>query len=155
MPTRRDGDEGDLGFDGHVGAAGEEGVGVAVGGAASFGEEDEGHAVFEGVDAAVEAGGGVAGAGLVDGDLAGTVEVPANEGDLPKALFSEDAELEGEFGEEDGGVEVAEVVGGVDGGLVLVELLFIDEGDGGEADEEQGAGPDVGDEVLLAAGFVP
>ncbi len=130
-------------------------MGSAVGGAASFGEEDEGQAVFEGLDAAVEAGYGVAGAGLVDGDLAGAVEVPADEGDLPKALFGEDAELEGEFGEEDGGVVVAEVVGGVDGGLVLVELLFIDEADGGEADEKQGASPDVGDEVLLAAGFVP
>ena len=51
-----DGHERDLGLDGHVGAAGEEGLGAAVGGAASFGEEDEGQAVLEGVDAAVEAG---------------------------------------------------------------------------------------------------
>jgi hypothetical protein len=47
------------------------------------------------------------------------------------------------------------VVGGVDGGFVLVELLFVDESDGGETDEEQAASPDVRDEVLLAAGFVP
>ena len=93
------------------------------------------------LDAAVEAGYGVAGAGLVDGDLAGAVEVPADEGDLPEGLLGEDAELEGELGEEDGGVVVAEVVGGVDGGLVLVELLFVDERDGGEADEEQDCGP--------------
>ena len=150
-----DGNEGDLSFDGHVGAAGEEGMGAAVGGAASFGKEDEGKAVFEGLDSAVEAGYGCAGAGLVDGDLAGAVEVPADEGDLPETLFGEDAELKGEFGEEDGGIEVAEMVGGVDGGFVLVKLLLIKEGDGGEADEEQGAGPDVGDEVLLATGFVP
>src|ERR1700733_13937552 len=126
-------------------------MGAAVVGSASFGEEDQPEAVLEGLDSAVEAGYGVAGAGLIDGDLAGAVEVPADEGDLPEALFGEDAELEGEFGEEDGGVVVAEVVGGVGGGFVFVELLFVDEGDGGEAEEEQATGPEVGDEVLLAA----
>lgn len=104
------GDEGNLGFDGHVGATGEEGVGAAVGGAAPFGEEDEGKAMFKGVDAAVEAGYGVAGARLVDGDLAGAVEIPADKGNFPKGLFGEDAELEGKFGKEDGSVEIAEVV---------------------------------------------
>jgi hypothetical protein len=130
-------------------------MGVAIGGAASFGKDDEGQAVFEGGDAAVEAGYGVAGAGLVDWNLAGAVEVPADEGSLPEGLLGEDAELEGKFGEEDGRVVVAEVVGGVDGDVVLMELLFIDELDGGEADEKKASGPDVGDEVLLAAGFVP
>jgi hypothetical protein len=124
---------------------------AAVVGSASFGEEDEREPVLEGLDSAVEAGYGVAGAGLINGDLAGAVEVPADKGDLPEALFGEDAELEGEFGEEDGCVVVAEVVGGVDGGFVLVELLFVDEGDGGEAEEEQAAGPEVSDEVLLVA----
>jgi hypothetical protein len=150
-----DGDERDLGLNGHIGATGEEWVGASVGGAAAFGEDDEGQAVFEGRDTTVEAGYGVACAGLIDRDLAGTVEIPADEGSLPEGLFGEDTELEGEFGEEDGGVVVAEVVGGVDGDLVLVELLFIDEPDGGEANEEEASGPDVGDEVLLAAGFVP
>ena len=36
-----------------------------------------------------------------------------------------------------------------------MELFATDELDGGEADEEEGAGPGVGDGVLLAAGFVP
>ena len=47
------------------------------------------------------------------------------------------------------------MVGGVDGDLVDVELFCADEFDGREADEEQDAGPELGDEVLLAAGFVP
>ena len=59
----------------------------------------------------------------VDGNLAGVVEVPADEGSLPEGLLGEDAELEGQPGEEDRRVHVAEVVGGVDGGLVYVELL--------------------------------
>ena len=92
---------------------------------------------------------------MIDRDLTGSVEIPADEGSLPEGLFGEDSELEGELSEEDGGVVVAEVVGGVDGYLMLVELLFIDEPDGGEADEEETSSPDVGDEVLLAAGFVP
>ena len=44
-------------------------------------------------------------------------------GDLPERLLGEDAELEGQAGEEDRRVHVAEVVGGVDGGLVDVELF--------------------------------
>ena len=128
---------------------------LAVGGAASFGEEDEGEAGLRVATPRLRLATDVAGAGLVDGDLAGVVEVPADEGDLPEGLLGEDAELEGEFGEEDGRVVVAEVVGGVDGGFVHVELFCADELDGGEADEEQGAGPEVGDGVLLAAGFVP
>ena len=76
-------------------------------------------------------------------------------GIFQSGLFGEDAELEGELGEEDGGVVVAEMVGGVDGDLVEVELFCADELDGREADEEQDRGPDAGDGVLLAAGFVP
>ncbi len=124
-------------------------------GAASFGEEDEREALFEGGDSAVEAGDEGAGTVGVDGDLAGVVEVPADEGDLPEGLLGEDAELEGKPGEEDRGVHVAEVVGGVDGGFVDVELFAADDFDGREADEQEGSGPEAGDEVLLAAGFVP
>jgi hypothetical protein len=47
------------------------------------------------------------------------------------------------------------MVGGVDGGFVQVELFYSDDPDRGQADEEQGAGPDMGDGVLLATGFVP
>ncbi len=83
------------------------------------------------------------------------VEVPADEGDLPEVLLGEDAELEGQLGEEDGRVVVAEVVGGVDGDLVEAEFFGADELDGREADEQQDPGPDAGDGVLLAAGFVP
>ena len=41
-----EGDEGNLGFDGHVGAAGHHGLELAGGGAASFGKEDERQAVL-------------------------------------------------------------------------------------------------------------
>ena len=59
------------------------------------------------------------------------------------------------MGEENGGVHVAEVVGGVDGSLVLVEFFAADDFDGGETDKEQGARPEVSDGVLLATGLVP
>src|SRR6185437_13091501 len=87
--------------------------------------------------------------------LAGAVEIPADEGNLPKRLFGEDAELEGKLGEENRGVVVTKMVRSVDGGLVFVEFFRADEGDGREADEEQNFGPGVGDSVLLAAGLVP
>ena len=51
-----EGDEGDLGLDGHVGTAGHHGLELASGGAAAFREEDEREALFERSDAAVEAG---------------------------------------------------------------------------------------------------
>jgi hypothetical protein len=47
------------------------------------------------------------------------------------------------------------VVAGVDGGLMLVELLASDDLDRREADEEEGACPQVSDGVLLATGLVP
>ncbi len=107
--------------------------------------------MFERSDAAVEAGDGVSGAGLVDGDLAGAVEVPADEGSLPEGLFGEDAELEGKLAEEDRRVVVAEVVGGVDSYIVEEEFFGADDLDRRQADEEQDFGPDVRDGVLLTA----
>ena len=76
-------------------------------------------------------------------------------GVFQRDLLRENAELERQIGEEDRRVHVAEVVRGVDGGLVHVELLAADDFDRGKADEQQGAGPDARDGVLLAAGFVP
>ena len=94
-------DEGDLGFDGHERGAGLEGGGGALGGATTFREDEQGDAGLEGLDAAEEAGdGGAAGFG-VDRNLAGALEVPADERDFPERLLGEDAELEGEFGEEE------------------------------------------------------
>ena len=77
-------------------------------------------------------------------------------GDLPEGLLGQDAELEGELGEEDGGVVVAEVVGGVDGDLV--------EYGGGRAwtrvtgereIQRRTLAQSAGDGVLLTAGFIP
>jgi hypothetical protein len=109
---------------------------MPAGGAATFGEQDKGKAGLEGSDAAVEAGDEGAGALCIDGNLAGAVEIPAYEGDLPERLLSQNAELERQAREEDRGVHVAEVVGGVDGGFVLVELFDADDADRGEADKE-------------------
>ncbi len=75
--------------------------------------------------------------------------------DLPERLLGKDPELEGEAGKEDGGVHVAEVVGGVNGGFVYVELLRTDDFDRGEADEQEGAGPKACNGMLLATGLVP
>jgi hypothetical protein len=63
--------------------------------------------------------------------------------------------LEGQSGEEDRRVHIAEVVGGVDSGFVLVEFLYSDDFDRGQADEKQRASPCTGYGVLLATGFVP
>ena len=131
---QRERDERDSGFDGHESAAGEEGLGASVGGATSFGEDDKREAMFEGVDSSAKAGDSGAGTGLIDRDLAGAVEVPADERNLPQALFGDDAELEGKFGEEDRGVVVAEVVGGVDRDRVKAKLFGSDDGDGRQAD---------------------
>ena len=92
---------------------------------------------------------------MVDGNLAGVIEVPTDEGHLPEALLREDAELEREAGEEDWSVHVAEVVGGVNRRFVDVELVGSDDFDRGEANQEQRSGPETGDGVLLAAGLVP
>ena len=82
-------------------------------------------------------------------------KVPADEGNLPEALFREDAELKWKLRKEDGRVHVAEVVRGIDGGFVLAKLLGSDDLDAGEADQEEGAGPEVGDGVLLPTGSIP
>jgi hypothetical protein len=150
-----EGDEGDLGLDGHVGAAGHHGLELTGRGAASFRKEDEGEALFESCDAAVEARNERTGAVHVDRNLAGVIEVPTDEGDLPEALLREDAELEREPGEEDRSVHVTEVVGSVDGGFMNMELVGSDDFDGRETNEQEGSSPEAGDGVLLAAGFVP
>jgi hypothetical protein len=150
-----EGDEGDLGFDGHVGTAGHHGLELTGRGSASFRKEDEREALFESRDAAVEAGNERAGAVHVDRNLAGVIEVPTDEGYLPEALLREDAELEREASEEDRGVHVTEVVGGVDGGFVDVELVGSNDFDRREANEQEGSGPLAGDGVLLAARLVP
>ena len=80
------------------------------------GKRTRGDARFESGDASTEAGDGRAVVFLVDGNLAGAVEIPADEGDLPERELGYDAELEGKTGEENGCVEVAEMVGSVDSG---------------------------------------
>jgi hypothetical protein len=151
----REGDERNLGLDGHVGASGHHGLEFAGCGSAAFREEDQRETGLQGGDAPIEASYEGAGTFGIDGNLSGTVEVPANEGNLPKLLLCEDAELEGELAEEDRGVHVAEVVAAVDGSLSVGEVLYSNELDGREGDEEEGSCPDVGGGVLLTAGFVP
>ena len=110
-----DGDERDLGADGEVGGSVEKGPDFAGGGAGAFREDEDAEALAEGSDTGGEAGQGGAGVGGVDGKLAGAVEIPADEGEGPELFFSEDAELEGQAGEDYRGVHVGGVVGGEDG----------------------------------------
>jgi hypothetical protein len=124
------GDEGDLGLDGHPGGSGEHGLELTVEGATAFRKDDHGHAGLEGARSPGERGDAGAGGGLVDGDLAGAVEIPADEGDLPERSLGEDAELEGELGEDYRRVVVAEVVAGVDGGGIQGKALGVNERDG-------------------------
>src|ERR1700710_828335 len=88
---QRERDERDASLDGHEGAAGEEGLGLAVGGATAFRKDHEGQAGLEGCDSAAETGARGSAAGLVYGHLTRAVEVPADEGNLPEPLFGEDA----------------------------------------------------------------
>jgi hypothetical protein len=149
------GDQRNLGLDGHVGAAGHHRLELARGRATTFRKEDKWETLFESGDSTVQAGDEGAGALGVYGHLARTIEIPADEGDLPERLLGEDAELKRELGKEDGSVHIAEMVGGVDSGFVLVKLLTTHDFNRGDADEEQGACPQMSDGVLLAAGLVP
>jgi len=151
----RDGDDGDLGAESHPCGAGLHIVEMTVGSAATFGEEHEREAGFERGDSAEKAGDGAAGVGGIDRDLAGVVEIPADEGNLPERLLGEDAELEGELGEEHRRIHIAEVVGDVDGGGMVAEFIGALDGDSGDGDPEDGACPGAGDDVLAAARGVP
>ncbi len=82
----------------------------AVGRARALGEDEERQAGLERGDSAEQPGDGGARAAGVDGDLAGALEVPADEGDLPEALLGQDAELEGKLGEEDGRIHVTQMI---------------------------------------------
>src|ERR1700733_4672737 len=147
--------QGHLGLDGHIGAARHHRLKLPVGSTTALWKEHKRKAVFESSDAAVKTGDERTWAFGVDRHLAGTVEVPPDKGSLPERLFGENAELEGEIGEQDRGVHVAEVVGGVDGGFVYVEFFAADNLDRRHADQQQRARPEVRDHVLLAAGPVP
>ena len=148
-----DGDERNLSADGEEGRSGEKGLEFAGGGAAAFGEDEEGHAGAKSASGATEAGKGRVRVDGVDGELAGTIEMPADEGDRPELFFGENAELEGEGGEDDGGVHIGRVVGGVDGDGMLVKVFDSVDGEATARDEEAAAGPCLSDAVLGSAGL--
>ena len=148
-----DGDERNLGADGEESCSGEKGLEVAVGRAATFREDEEGHAGAEGADGTAEAGERRVGVDGVDGNLAGAIEIPADEGDGPQLFFGEDAELEGQGGEDDGRVHIGRVVGGVDGDGMLQEVFGTSDGEACAGDGEAAAGPGLGDAVLNSARF--
>ena len=106
---------------------------MAVGGAAAFGEDDERQAGLQRFDAAEQAGDGGAGAGLSRWGPGRSGGGTSRRRGSSRGALGEDAELEGQLGEEDGRVHVAEVVGGVDGDVVEAELFGADEFDGREA----------------------
>src|ERR1700679_2680882 len=74
------GDQWDLGLDGHVGAPGHHGLKLAGRGTASLGKENQRKTRLQGRDAAVKTGNQGAGALGINRDLTGAVEVPADEG---------------------------------------------------------------------------
>jgi hypothetical protein len=88
-------DERDLGADGEVGGAVQEGLEVAVGGAAAFGENEDAEAVAQGADACAEARRAWSGGFRCRWGAGRCAEVPADEGEGPELFFGEDAELEG------------------------------------------------------------
>jgi hypothetical protein len=84
-------------------------------------------------------------------------EVPADEGDAPELFFGEDAELEGQAGEDDRGIHVGGVVGGEDGGFGRTSDVFpecqADDLETGAGEEDE-ARAQASDAVLEAAVLV-
>ncbi len=149
-----DGDERDLGADGEESSTGEKCLHSAGWGAGAFRKNEEGHASAESADGCAEARKRRMRVDGINGELAGTVEMPTDEWDGPQLLFGEDAELERKRGEDDRCVHVGRVVGGVDGDGVLVEVFRATHGETRAGEEDATAGPDAGNAVLGATGLL-
>ncbi len=109
-------DDGHAGADRHPGGAGEEGLDVALGGASAVGKEEQRHTRLQRGHAEVQAGDGGTDIRGVDRYLAGAVEMPADEWNLPEIVARQNAELKGKSAEEHRRIHVAEVVAGEDCG---------------------------------------
>jgi len=148
-----DWDERDLGTNGEKCGSVEECLQIAVGSAPAFRKDKDVEAVAQGADSGGEAGQGGSRVLGVDGNLAGAVEVPADEWEAPELFLGQDAELEGQAGEDDRCVHVGGVVGGEDGGFGG-DVFEADDLKAGAGEEYGRAGPNAGDAVLQAAVLV-
>lgn len=111
--------------------------------------------MLEGLNPSIQAGDSISCARLIHRNLARAVQVPTDKGNLPKRLLRKDAELEGKPREENRGVVVTQMVRSIDGRLTNPQLLFTDEGNRRQAEDEKGSRPKMSDEVLLPSGLVP
>ena len=103
---------------------------MAVRTASTFGKDDQGHTGFDGLRGGRERAHGVAGVGAVDGDLAGALEMPADERQTEELDLGEDPELEGQADIKHWDVQGRGVIGGVDGGLGEVDAVESLDGEG-------------------------
>lgn len=153
--TERDGDEWHLGADREEGGPGEKRLDGSVGGAGTFRKDKEGHTVAKRANSGAEAGDRCVGVDGVDRNLAGAVEMPADERHRPELFLGENAELEGQRGEDNRRVHVGRVIGRVYSHRMLAEVF-------GTANDEPRARnayaplcPKVRDPMLQLAAFIP
>ena len=143
-----------LGANGHKCWAIEERLRITGAGAAAFRKNEERHTLTQGFDAAGKAGDRGARIPDIDRNLAGAVEVPADEGDAPQIVASDNTELKRQPGKDSWGVHVGEVVGGVDGDTCFAKVLSADKCERRARKAEGEPRPELGDTVLTAAIFV-
>ncbi len=134
------GDHGDIGLGGEEEGTFFEGQEVAVGRAGAFGEDEDVHAAAQGVGGdGYTLLGFSAGVAARYGDVLGHTHGNAEEGDIHQGPFEEDAAHAGDGGQEDGWVEVGDVVAQEDAGLVGWDILCAGNDDADAASAEAGA----------------
>ena len=81
-------------------------------------------------------------------DLAGTVQVPADEGQPPQVAARQDAEGKWQSSKDGRRIHVREVIAAIDGDRMLVNDVQACDVDGRASDAQTGAGPCLCDAVL-------
>src|SRR5579883_126879 len=147
-------DDRQSGPDSHEGRTVHEALGVARSRPAPFRKDKERHSGAEGLYRSAEARDRCARIGNVDGDLPGTLQVPADKRKLEEVMTGNNPELKRKAGKNNGRVRIGKMVRGIDGDAP-VQLLFTQDCDPGAADEDDRVPPEAGDGVLDFAALVP
>ena len=149
------GDDRHLGANGEKGRSGQKRLHVSVGCARAFWKDKQRHARPQSADAGPEARNRRIGTDCVYRDLAGTVEVPADERHGPQLLFGQDPKLKRKGRENDRRIHIGRMVGGIDGNRVPAKILLAANRQRGPRDANTPTGPDLRQAVLQASTLVP